>query len=109
MKWMRETTEWEDGLDCNHLYLLEGDRAYAYVKAGTNEEMVFSKPLQLDLRGRKFEFVKDFEVPTKDSSIVVVKGSKGETYEVNTEEQTCTCPGFRFRGSCRHVAELQQA
>ena len=107
MKWMRETTKWEDGLDCNHLYLLEGDRCYAYVQAGTNQHQVFSKPIQFDLRGRTFEFVREFQKGQKDPAVVKVQGSKGETYEVNTEEGTCTCPGYRFRGSCRHVAEVQ--
>lgn len=58
MKWMRETTVWEDGSDCNHLYLLDGDKCLAYIKKGSNEHMVFKKPLKFDLRGRTFEVVK---------------------------------------------------
>lgn len=108
MKWMRETTVWEDGMDCNHLYLLDGDKCLAYVMKGTNEHKVFKNPLRFDLRGRTFEFVKEFKAPAKNSMILTVTGSKGQSYEVNTEEGTCTCPGYRFRGSCRHVADLQQ-
>ena len=107
MKWMRETTTWEDGSDCNHLYLLDGDKCLGYVAKGTNQHKVFKNPLRLDLRGRTFEFVRDFAVPVSNSSILTVTGSKGQTYEVDTEEGTCTCPGYRFRGSCKHVADLQ--
>lgn len=108
MKWMRETTVWEDGMDCNHTYLLDGDKCYAYVKQGTNEHKVFSKPMTFDLRGRKFEFVKEY-TPKKKANTKVYTGSKGETYTVDLDEGTCTCPGFRFRGTCKHVADLQQA
>lgn len=109
MKWMRETTVWSDGSDCNHLYLLDGDKCLGYVAKGTNQHKVFTRPLRFDLRGRTFEFVKEYKAPAKNSCIQTVKGSKGETYEVNTEEGTCTCPGFKYRGTCKHVAELQQA
>jgi SWIM zinc finger len=45
------------------------------------------------------------EVPGTDK-IIVVQGSKGAVYTVSTGRSgnSCTCPGFRFRGSCRHVA-----
>lgn len=41
-----------------------------------------------------------------------VKGSKGETYTVEygprsggrySHDWSCTCPGFKFRGACKHV------
>jgi hypothetical protein len=34
-----------------------------------------------------------------------VQGSKGTTYTVTRKSQVmrCTCPGFNFRGKCRHV------
>jgi len=42
----------------------------------------------------------------KESVVVEVKGSKGNSYFVNVEEKTCTCPGFTFRGNCKHVEAL---
>ena len=101
MKWMRETTEWAEPTP-NHLYLMDGDKALAYVRAGTNEHKVFSKPMVLDLRGRKFAEVRRFDLPVK-SNTKEVKGSKGETYTVDLDEHTCTCPGFKFRGTCKHI------
>lgn len=107
MKWMQETTEWEDGSASNHLYLLEGDKCFAYVAQGTNQHKVFKSPIVFDLRGRKFQFVKEFKPTKPNPALVKVQGSKGEVYEVNTEENTCTCPGFKYRGACKHVAETQ--
>lgn len=34
----------------------------------------------------------------------IVKGSKGQEYTVTTgAAPSCTCPGFTFRGKCKHV------
>jgi hypothetical protein len=107
MKWMQETTVWDDGSDCNHLYLLDGDKCLGYVAKGTNQHKVFKSPLRFDLRGRTFKFVKDF-TPKARSNTKTYTGSKGQTYTVDLDEQTCTCPGFTFRGACKHMAEIQQ-
>ena len=39
--------------------------------------------------------------------VVQVKGSKGDTYTVTIDKggRTCTCTGFQFRKSCKHIAE----
>jgi len=40
-----------------------------------------------------------------------VEGSRGSRYTVirTRSTWTCTCPGFQFRKSCRHIQELQNA
>lgn len=40
-----------------------------------------------------------------------VAGSRGNTYTVNRTRSTwiCTCPGFQFRKSCRHISELRDS
>ena len=43
------------------------------------------------------------------SDVVEVQGSKGAVYYVNTTENTCTCPGYTYRGTCKHVKELEPA
>lgn len=55
----------------------------------------FKTPLPFSTRGRKFTVLKE-ELEGK-----VVLGSKGEKYVVSNGK--CTCPGFKFRGDCKHV------
>lgn len=43
-----------------------------------------------------------FEVKDKEPKTRIVKGSNGKEYEV-TGNYRCTCPGFTFRGSCKHL------
>jgi hypothetical protein len=46
--------------------------------------------------------------PIKDR-VVTVKGSKGDTYIVTLSHNNthCTCTGFGFRKSCKHIREAQ--
>jgi hypothetical protein len=44
-----------------------------------------------------------FDAPVKESAVRLVKGSNGKVYEVTAN--SCTCPGFTFRGTCKHVTE----
>lgn len=48
------------------------------------------KPYKFTLSGRK-------------DNVRIVKGSRGNSYTV-TGNHKCTCPGFTFRGSCKHLA-----
>ena len=47
----------------------------------------------------------------QDTKTWSVNGSKGSKYTVvrTRNKWTCTCPGFQFRRSCRHIQELQNA
>jgi hypothetical protein len=51
------------------------------------------------------------EAVKEDTKTWLVDGSKGSRYTVirNKTNWTCTCPGFQFRRSCRHIQELQNA
>jgi hypothetical protein len=79
--------------------------------------------LRIDRRGRKFVEVKNNpwnfdlnlitaqEEPEKPQGQVwTVAGSKGNKYFVNLSvgQWSCTCPGFGFRGKCRHVTETAE-
>lgn len=106
---MKEVTQWADGATTvNHTYLFDGDKILAYVRYGTQEPQWFKQPIKIDRRGRKFQavdampFHSSFNVFTP-RDVVEVQGSKGAVYYVNTTEKTCTCPGYTYRGACKHV------
>jgi SWIM zinc finger len=101
MQAMQETTDWDFP---NHTYLLDGSKMIAYIKQGEKTPFYFSKPITIDKRGRKFAEVKPnpFKAAPK-TNLVAVAGSKGQTYYVDPEDKTCTCPGFQFRGNCKHL------
>lgn len=118
MKALKEITQWAVP---NHTYIVEGNNLVGYIKASGTTVHYFTKPIKgFDQRGRKFEEV---AMPTDNwrdalkafvesaealPFIKRVQGSKPNTwYEVNTDENTCTCPGFQFRGKCKHVDELE--
>ena len=105
MEALRETT---GGAFHPHTYLLDGTKLVAYIKATETEPFYFKNPIKgFDKRGRKFESVATtpFKQVKKESNVITVKGSKGQTYFIDRDQATCTCPGFTFRGSCKHLAE----
>jgi hypothetical protein len=109
MEALKEITVWKDIThQPNHIYLMEGDKMHAYIKWGQGKPEYFKNPIRIDKRGRKFvkADVKLFDIPKQESSLVEVKGSKGNSYWVDPEAQTCTCPGFTFRGTCKHIGEV---
>jgi len=39
--------------------------------------------------------------------VIEVQGSKGNTYYITmSDTPNCSCPGYQFRGSCKHIKEL---
>lgn len=113
---VQEITEWED-TTLNHVYFLTDDksRMLAYVKSGTDTVFEFSKPLGFSASKRKFQPVENRwgyqPEPVKSKARTwQVPGSKGNTYTVEESRNglTCTCSGFRFRGKCRHIEEVEE-
>jgi SWIM zinc finger len=111
----RETTEWVDApQSINHTYLLEGDKMIAYIRSQTTVPYYFKKPITISRAGRRFELVEPnpFEnvpqaVIEQTSEVREIEGSKGNKYYLNVDDKTCTCPGFTYRGTCKHVKELE--
>jgi hypothetical protein len=88
-----------------HTYLLDGTNLVAYVKVNTLNPSTSRSPSKDSIkRGRKFEpgNTNLFTIK-KESNARTVIGSSGQTYTVT--EQSCTCPGFTYRGTCKHMAE----
>lgn len=106
MEALKETT---GGLFPAHIYLLDGTTLVAYIKAGTTEPFYFKNGIKnFDKRGRSFvKADKNLFKVHVETAVIEVQGSKGKTYYVDPETRTCTCPGYTFRGNCKHVEALQ--
>jgi hypothetical protein len=105
MQALKETTKWATP---NHTYLLDGTTLVAYIKQGTTEPFYFKSGIKhFDKRGRKFEKAStalfESHVESAVSNFIEVQGSKGAVYHVDPELHSCTCPGFTFRGKCKHT------
>ena len=113
----RETTIWADGsTSINHTYLLEGDKMIAYMRSQTSVPFYFKKPIMISRSGRRFEPVEpnpfDLVPQVVQAQAIVedireIEGSKGARYYLNVDLKTCTCPGYTYRGTCKHVKELE--
>lgn len=108
MQALLETTK--DSLP-KHVYILDGSKLVAYIRAGTTEPFVFKKPMSFDKRYRTFREVKIPKIVGFQSNVrtVRVAGSKGNVYEVTLgTKPTCSCPGFNFRGQCKHIDQAKE-
>jgi hypothetical protein len=112
MKILQEITDWDVP---NHTYFANDskDKIYAYVKASGGEVERFRVPMKFKTSGRKFREVPNtfgYSVDDKPAGRTwTVAGSRGDSYTVseNNSEWNCTCAGWKFRGACKHVTELQ--
>lgn len=106
MEALKETT---GGLFPPHIYLLDGSNLVAYIKQNSTVPFYFKNPIKgFDRAKRKFEIVKPnpFKVK-KEAATIEVQGSNGKVYYVDPEAKTCTCPGFTFRGACKHIESIK--
>jgi hypothetical protein len=104
MEALQETT---GGQFPPHTYLLDGNNLVSYIKSGESEPFFFKNPIKgFDKRGRKFATItpNPFKVKTS-SNLITIKGSNGKEYTIDPDAKTCTCPGYTFRGTCKHLAE----
>ena len=88
-----------------HTYLLDGNTLVAYVKVNEQAAYYFKQPIKgFDKRGRKFipGNINLFTTKKAQNEHTVI-GSHGQTYTVT--EQSCTCPGFTYRGTCKHMVQ----
>ena len=94
-----EQTQWAGDFP-NHCYLLSDDKSkmFGYAQKGTSDIKMMKNPIGFDTRGRKFMVLHQIPDEPKGRK---VEGSKGAVYYVHNN--TCTCPGFKFRGECKHV------
>ena len=88
-----------------HTYLLDGTKLVAYVKQGETEPFYFKNPIKgFDKRGRKFvPGNSNLFTQQKETHGHTVIGSSGQVYTVT--EDSCTCAGFTYRGTCKHMGQ----
>lgn len=115
MKWFAETTEWRDDTP-NGVYLLNESKSkmYAYRSPLSKDIKVFRNPIKIDIRGRKFrlndvQYRTSVKAEVPEGRSVMIKGSKGDEYRVTEHrgEWSCTCSGFKFRSTCKHLAQAR--
>lgn len=101
---LQEVTDWGKFKVNNGIYHINGAGSLvAYQVNADSVVQVLKTPSKQFSKSRR-KFVKIGERPEELAShIVEVKGSKGNVYFVDTEKNTCTCPGFTFRGHCKHI------
>lgn len=58
---------------------------------------IIQRRLIAEMDGKPYEF----KVKEQKEEVKLVTGSNGKVYEVTSH--SCTCPGFTFRGSCKHI------
>ena len=102
---MEAVVETTGGAFHAHTYLLDGTNLVAYVKVGTQEPFYFKNPIKgFDKRGRKFiPGNSNLFTQKKETHGKTVIGSSGQAYTVTAE--SCTCPGFTYRGTCKHMGQ----
>ena len=105
MKLYSEHTEWTGG-GVNHWYLLNDNRTmmYAYRPHGKGPVVRLRTPLPFYEKGRKLQLEADFA--DADPGTIVVEGSNGNKYFVDTIRRSCSCPSYKYRGGCKHVEGL---
>lgn len=120
MKFLQEVTDWGSHNVVNHIYYLNDSKTkmVGYIKAGTKALFKFTKPMSIDVRGRKFVEIKNrktesdevyfgkVRVETKPKDAIEVQGSNGKVYLLTKNSNgkyTCTCPGYTFRHTCKHI------
>ena len=90
----------------------------AYMRSQTAVPFYFKTPIAISRSQRTFELVEPnpFDrahvpqvVVEQESHVREIQGSKGTVYYVNVDDRTCTCPGYTYRGACKHVKELDTA
>lgn len=83
----------------------------------TDREFCLSGDKDWPIRVINMNLVEDIELVSgemkqinTDVETFVVDGSKGSKYTVTRSNQgwKCTCPGFGFRGQCKHITELKK-
>ena len=106
IKILREITGTVNGFTYQpHLYYVRGDKLVWFQVGDYSRGLdKYAVPKKFDRARRKFETIGEIEEEVP-ANIVKIAGSKGNTYQVDVDEKLCSCPGFKFRGQCKHIEQ----
>lgn len=97
---LKEITQWDMPV-ANHTYKVSGaGKLLGYWPRSSDRYVELSGKMRFDRARRKFETLA--EEAEKDAGIAI-QGSGGKTYYIL--DGKCSCPGFSFRGNCKHIRE----
>jgi hypothetical protein len=89
----------------NNTYLVSGNTLVAYCRENSSDKVLWLKTgIPFDKRYRKFvkADISIFDTAQPEDTIDVA-GSNGNVYVVNKVTRKCSCPGFTYRGECKHI------
>lgn len=84
-------------------YLVHSGKLLAFKSFKNKSWKKFDTGLDFSKTGRTFKRIPipaEFDEP-QEKDVKIVIGSTGEKYFIKNGK--CSCPGFRFRGKCKHV------
>ena len=113
---LKETTEWSGNYqNCNHTYLLDGNKIVAYVKSGSEQVQVLRTKLTIDKRYRTFikanhaglsKLIKSQPLDPETKVFKVKSNTNEYIVKVSNKVYSCTCTGYNFRGKCKHITAV---
>lgn len=99
---LQEVTEWDTPYQPhNGIYHVNGAGQLVAYQGNDGVLKRFKNPLKgFSKTRRKFIKLDQYEEDLS-ADVKVVEGSNGKKYYV--QDGKCSCPGFTFRGNCKHI------
>ena len=96
---LQEVTDWGKYKVANGVYHINS--AGQLVQ---HNDTVFKNPInQFSKARRKFTKIGE-RAEELAADVIQVQGSNGKVYTI--EDGKCSCPGYTFRGNCKHVKQV---
>jgi hypothetical protein len=101
---LQEVTDWGKYKVNNGIYHINSAGKLVAYQPNIDAEIQELKTPSTQFSKSRRKFVKIGERPEEIAdNVIVVKGSNGNTYTI--EDGKCSCPGYTYRGNCKHVKE----
>lgn len=103
---LQEITDWDQ---VNGIYHVNDHTQLVAYQAPGAELKQFKSPMKRFSKARrKFEVIGTYEEANEAGERFEFTGSKGNAYVVIVLDgkTRCNCPGFTYRGNCKHVNEV---